>query len=72
MRDYLENPDWEKRIRWDRALYFAANASFDMTIEDLGREKVASHMTEFQEAQQEVQTRCFPRAKLPCTADWTR
>lgn len=66
MTAYLASEDWKNKIKWDEALYKAANVKLERTIEKLGRAGIEKNLATFQSAKKIVGERCQPRAKLPC------
>lgn len=66
MKEFLQSDMWHNQIQYDAALYKAVSASLDLTIEQLGEEKVDRLVSRFQWAQQLVEERCRPQAVFPC------
>jgi hypothetical protein len=67
MKDPISSDEWRQHIKWDQALYEAANHSLDMTIEQLGRDDVERRVQRYRWAQSLVKKRCAAEAKPPCT-----
>ncbi|OEU19164.1 hypothetical protein FRACYDRAFT_237454 [Fragilariopsis cylindrus CCMP1102] len=65
------NPNYisyQERIKWDYALWKAANISLDNTINNLlGKEKFHKQLTKYKDALQEVQKHCSRKAIYPCS-----
>ncbi len=68
MQSYLETPQWKAHVLAERALYQAARYSLDLTIERLGRDRVAQRVSLFRPAQRLAQEKCVKRTKFPCSA----
>lgn len=64
MQEFLESDEWYNEVKNDLMLYQAANRSLDLTIEQLGRDRVQEQVNRFRQARQAVQERCHP--VLPC------
>jgi len=60
------NKQWQSMVQYDLALYNAANASMDLTIERLGRDRFESLLAQFRNAREVAQTRCLPTTVFPC------
>jgi hypothetical protein len=53
----------------DYLLYYAADASLDMTIEHIGKERFGKALAEFQALQDKVRADCGERLGSGCTSD---
>lgn len=68
MREYIESDEWKERIKWDQALYQAANESLDRTIDTIiGRSNFERKLEFFRLAEGFVNERCAAKMKPPCT-----
>ena len=67
MKQYFESSKWKRIIYWDQILYEAANASLDLTIEQLGRGAFNKNLALFRKAQAIAREKCLPREVFPCT-----
>ena len=61
MEEYFASESWQKSIAADMALYRAAWASLDRTIDSLGRKKFEVELSEFRLLLQEAQEYCKSR-----------
>jgi hypothetical protein len=70
MQEYFDHSDeWLDRVKWDVALYRAANRSLDLTIDQtIGRPKFQAALRQFLSAQRIITQECLPKAKFPCSA----
>jgi Sulfotransferase family len=68
MRTFFESDYWNEIIKWDRALYEAANRSLDLTIDRMGRELFNEKLARFRSSNQAARDRCLPQNVFPCTA----
>ena len=66
---YLNSPEWKDYIAPELALYEAADASLDLTIDALGRERVQEQLNLFQKVLAAVEETCGPVTQYPCTKD---
>jgi hypothetical protein len=66
MQAYIDSDEWRRRVRWDEALWHAANRSLDLTIDRLGRSKFEHKLALYRKAQRLVNDRCRSHAKVPC------
>lgn len=64
MKAYVTSDEWRERVKWDQALYEAANRSLDMPIDKLGRNVVKRKVKIYRWAQELVRKRCAAKAKL--------
>jgi hypothetical protein len=64
IKDYLEH----RHSLWntDTLLYHAVNTSLDMTIDELGRERVNQMVETIRELQQVAHDQCLKEAEFPC------
>lgn len=69
MKEYVYTTSFEAFVEGDVLVYQAINKSLDMTIEQLGAEKVESTVKRLQWAQQLAQERCNTVVKFPCSDD---
>jgi hypothetical protein len=72
MQAYLESAEWQAYIAPERRLYEAANHSLDLTIEALGRVRVADQVALFERAQRVALERCSNVTRFPCTSSGER
>jgi len=68
IKGFLESEMWSNATRYDRALWKAANASLDLTIDQLGRDSFQDELTKFQKTNAVVQSYCTSRVQFPCNA----
>jgi hypothetical protein len=66
MQEFLKTDSWKDRIKYDLALYQAANRSLDLTIDRLGRDRFEKNLVLFRKAQERIETKCVPNAVFPC------
>lgn len=67
MQEFFDTDgEWRSMLRYDLALYQAANASMDLTIERLGRARFERVLARFRSAQALAKARCLPRTIFPC------
>jgi hypothetical protein len=67
MSKVFASPEWKERIRYDQALYEAANRSLDLTIDHvIGRPVFEEHLTRYREAQLMARDACS-NVSFPCT-----
>ena len=67
MQEFFDtNDEWKEMIQYDVAIYKAANASLDLTIEALGRDFFAENLARFKHAREEAQRQCLPTVVFPC------
>jgi len=67
MQEFFDtNEEWQSMVQYDVALYQAVNASMDLTIERLGRDRFETLLAQFRAAQAEAQAKCLPRTIFPC------
>jgi hypothetical protein len=57
------------KLNSDYLLYAAANRSLDMTIEKLGRERVAAQVQKHRWLQRAAEEKCLSQAIFPCSAN---
>lgn len=68
MQAYFASKEWLEQIYWDYALYAAANASLDRTIEEvIGREIFDRDLQHYRHYQSVVAQECGPVAIFPCS-----
>ena len=68
MEEYFQTDEFQDRVRWDHALYQAANRSLDLTIEKLGREEFERKLALYRAAQARVHDECLDETVFPCSA----
>ena len=68
MQNILEAEQWQRMSHWDQILYQSANRSLDLTIDKLGRNKVAQAVTRFQHALEVARNKCLSHTVFPCSA----
>ena len=67
MQEFFDtNKEWQSMVKYDLALYNAANASMEMTINKLGRDQFERNLVKFRHAQTVAQERCLPTTIFPC------
>jgi len=67
MESYFNSSVWKEKIQWDQALWEAANASLDRTIDKvLGRTAFESRLQLYRDALKTVNERCGSVARYPC------
>ena len=67
MQEFFDtNKKWQSMVAYDRALYKAANASMDLTIDALGRDRFESTLAKFRRAQTVAQETCLAGTVFPC------
>lgn len=71
MKRYFESNEWQQFIAADTALYQAANASLDKTIDSLGRRLVEKELATFQKLKEQAQEKCVERTIYRCDATGT-
>jgi len=72
MEEFFDtNDEWKEMIQYDVAIYKAANASLDLTIDALGRDLFAENLARFKHAREEAQRQCLPTVVFPCDSGGT-
>ena len=66
MRSVLASDEWQDSVKWDDALYLAANASLDLTIQRLGRSQFEEGLAKFREALLAAKKNCSVEKRFPC------
>lgn len=75
MEDFFAGNKWQDATKGDTVFYEAANRSPDLTIQSLGRERVAEQVRQYRRALRQAQLECGKRnnqALFPCTASGQR
>jgi len=67
MYEYFDSPEWKERVKYDAALYRAANRSLDMTIEMLGKKKFEDKLKRFRNALKLADEKCAHTVVHRCT-----
>jgi hypothetical protein len=67
MTQFLESEEWKNISYWDRVLYDAADRSLDLTIDRLGRDKVAANVALFKNLQERAHATCLETTTFPCS-----
>ena len=67
MQRHLQSPEWQAYVAPEVALWKAANASLDLTIDRLGRTRVQEQVQLFQRVLTAAQETCGSITKFPCT-----
>jgi hypothetical protein len=68
MQRFFQSDQWKDQIRYDVALYQAANRSLDLTIDYvIGRPLFELHLRKYRRAQQRAQETCLESAVFPCS-----
>jgi len=68
LTEYLNSSSYQQN-HWDFVLYHAVNASLDLTIEKLGKDRVAKHADLISRMQQIAEEKCRPKAIFPCSSE---
>jgi hypothetical protein len=68
MKEFFASKEWKKYIAADLALYKAANASLDKTIDSLGRQEFQQQLATFQRVKEQAQAKCMTRTIYRCDA----
>jgi len=68
MKQFFASDYWKRYIAADEALYKAANASLDKTIDSFGRSKVEEELAVFQRVKEQAQAKCMTRTIYRCDA----
>lgn len=68
MKEFFASDFWKDYIAADLALYKAANASLDKTIDSLGRHQVQEELAVFQRIKEQAQAKCMSRTIYRCDA----
>lgn len=69
MQEFFDGPVWQDMIQYDRALYDAAQRSLDLTIDQLGRDRVEAKLRRFAMMQQVAEEQCLESTRFPCDAN---
>jgi hypothetical protein len=68
MQRFFQSDQWKDQIRYDLALYQAANRSLDLTIDNvIGRSLFEMHLSKYRKAQQRAREICLHSAVFPCS-----
>jgi hypothetical protein len=67
VRSYLDSDDWKARNYGDYLLWQAANASLDLTIEAIGRDRFQAALDEYRRLRELEERLCAPHALFPCS-----
>jgi hypothetical protein len=68
IKEFFASKQWQDRIRYDEALYSAANRSLDLTIDYvIGRSVFDDDLKRYRKAQALGSEKCSLVAKFPCT-----
>lgn len=67
MRAYFDSQEWKDKIKYDAALYRAANRSLDMTIDHLGSNEFYHNLNRFQKALKIANKNCADSVLHLCT-----
>lgn len=71
MEKYFASKKWKNRMKYEVALYDAANKSLDMTIDALGRIKFEENLAAFRNVAKIASDTCAEVTKFPCD-EWGR
>jgi hypothetical protein len=71
VRTYLTSPRYLAKTYADQLIYWAANMSLDLTINQSGRERFERALNEYRAFQQEAQYRCCKQLGSGCTTNGT-
>lgn len=66
MKEFFASDYWQRYIAADLALYKAANASLDKTIDSLGRKQFEKELATFQRIKEQAQAKCVSRTIYRC------
>jgi hypothetical protein len=69
LEEFFESEEWLYTNYLDYALYAAANASLDRTIDSVGRDHFQAQLAEFERLRELVETKCGNRIGSGCTAN---
>jgi hypothetical protein len=69
VRAYLDSDEWRARNYGDYLLWQAANASLDLTIDALGRDRFRAALSEYRRLRDLEQRVCAPHVVFPCSDD---
>jgi hypothetical protein len=72
MQQVLQSEDWQDHVKYDRALYQAANRSLDLTMDLLGRDRVSANMARYRRAKELIAAKCLPIVGFPCDMNGVR
>lgn len=72
VQEFFASDEWQAYIAPERALYQAANASLDRTIDSLGRSDFERQLKKFRWAKAVVESKCAPIVKFPCSSTGER
>ena len=64
---YLDSDTWHAMNYGDYLLHSAANASLDLTIESLGKERFVKALREYRRLGKLAETMCAPNVEFPCS-----
>jgi hypothetical protein len=68
VRAYMNGPEWQSVIKYDKLLHQAVNSSLDMTIDDLGRDKFLEQLLRYRTMQRQIHQDCAHKVRMPCDA----
>jgi len=71
MQEFFQSDLWYASNYGDYLLYAAVNASLDLTIDRIGRERFDTAMQEFKRMEAKVNQICSQRVPFPCSATGT-
>ena len=69
---FLKNKPWKQKIIGDELLYQALGQSLELTINNLGKDKVKKDLQYFKELLQLTQHRCFESTTFACSINGER
>jgi hypothetical protein len=67
MQEFLDSDLWRNISYWDRVLHQAADRSLDLTIDRLGRDKVAANVAQYKQLQERGRVACLHKTTFPCS-----
>lgn len=67
VKEYLDSDAWKKRNRYNNALYEAANASLDATIDSIGHNVFDRYLSQYRAVKELASQKCKPFSY--CSAD---
>lgn len=69
MKKFFKSEEWQETIKYQRALYLAANRSLDLTIDALGRQEFSQKLRHFKALRALAVEECAHKTVFPCLAN---
>ena len=69
---FLKDKPWKQKVVGDELLYQVLGQSLDLTIDNLGQERVKKHLQYFKELLHLAQERCFESTTFACSINGER